>query len=333
MKNNNFLQNIQKLKNSIVNKRKITKDRGSINIFTWRPKQVQLNKLISEIENNNGKITKEEINKLRNILNGIVRLLNRKKYKQNNQNIQNIKEQVMKIKENINSKNVFTNSNEGYAYGPAPKNYSLNSKKKYKPINLEPNNTNGPEYKKYIEKLCKEYKNWIWITKKKDTEIKMLNKYQNEAVSIMLNNPGIMSLEYHDKNLSYVVSKNIKEGKIILVLVKYTNNSKNKEIYILRPHRKSRKNQYLNSIPINNKILNNWKIIINQQLKTLNKTQKIAVNIMLENKGIFFYKYDLGNVKFEIQRNGNEFDYQTFNLNKIKKRESFKIVKKVTNNY
>ena len=43
---------------------------------------------------------------------------------------------------------------------------------------------------------------------------------------------------------------------------------------------------------------------------------------MLENKGIF-YKYDLEmQLKYE---NGNEFDYQTFNLNKIKKENLLKL--------
>ena len=109
----NLKGKIKNLKTKIEEKRK-----GTGNLFTWKPKQDALNKLIKKVENDNYKFNKKDINKLDEILGGIKKILRKNKYKKSNYNnnkkkkINAISEQLKKINRNLVMYNHRNNATE-----------------------------------------------------------------------------------------------------------------------------------------------------------------------------------------------------------------------------
>ena len=122
------------LRNKIENKRK-----GTGNLFTWKPKQDALNRLIKKVNKNNYEFNQKDVDKLDDILGGIKKILSRKKYEKKSYNnnkkekINAINNQVKKINRNLALLNTYKNKNKTLQknfYGN--KNIKRNKKKNTK---------------------------------------------------------------------------------------------------------------------------------------------------------------------------------------------------------
>lgn len=106
---------IKSLRNRIKNKRE-----GTGNLFTWKPKQDAINRLIKKVGKNNYKFNQKDVDKLDDILGGIKKILSKNKYKKNsyNQNkkkkINAINNQVKKINRNLALLNTYEDKNKTF---------------------------------------------------------------------------------------------------------------------------------------------------------------------------------------------------------------------------
>ena len=123
---------IVSLRNKIENKRK-----GTGNLFTWKPKQDALNRLIKKVNKNNYEFNQKDVDKLDDILGGIKKILSRKKYEKKSYNknkkekINAINNQVKKINRNLALLNTYENKTlQKNFYGN--KNIKRNKKKNTK---------------------------------------------------------------------------------------------------------------------------------------------------------------------------------------------------------
>lgn len=153
---------IKLLRNKIKKKRE-----GTGNLFTWKPKQDALNRLIKKVNKNNYEFNQKDVDKLDDILGGIKKILSRNKYKKNSYNknkkqkINAINNQVKKIKRNL------------FIYNHRNKN--MNKKE----------NMNNPFTMSFNEKISKPFKNDAFVASQK---LYTTGNMFNSPVNSWLNN-------------------------------------------------------------------------------------------------------------------------------------------------
>lgn len=227
---------IELLRNKIKNKRE-----GTGNLFTWKPKQDAINRLIKKVGKNNYKFNQKDVDKLDDILGGIKKILSKNKYKKNsyNQNkkkkINAINNQVKKINRNLALLNTYENEKKTFKKNfYENKNITKNSafiasQKLYttgnmfnSPVNSWLNNTKKRKFnimiytQNQIEKVREHLKNRIPIYISGgpgihiNTELfQQLTNYQGNKNNIIKEKNKRLNEIYNAKDFNYVVISNM----------------------------------------------------------------------------------------------------------------------------
>jgi len=172
---------IKLLRNKIKKKRE-----GTGNLFTWKPKQDALNRLIKKVNENNYKFNQKDVDKLDNILGAIKKILSRNKYKntkysQNKKKkINEINNQVKKINRNLALLNTYENKNKSF------------NKNFYEIKNIKKNVAYYASKNMYINNLSEPFNTpiitWLKETKNKRIDILVYTQNQIEKVRFHLKN-------------------------------------------------------------------------------------------------------------------------------------------------